>query len=156
MTIQEIQSIVAAEWRVTLCDLLSRRRDRAVVTPRHVGMWLARHTTLASLPEIGRAFGGRDHSTVMHAIGSINARMAEEPALRATVRRLMGYNGNAGQDGPDRRLKEQSDGEDRQVPAVDSSAPDARRPGDDTPTVGQGASRGRRAGSRPSERRAAA
>lgn len=89
MTIQEIQSLVATEWRVTLCDLLSRRRDRAVVTPRHVGIWLARHTTLASLPEIGRAFGGRDHSTVMHAIASIDARMAGEPWLAATVDRLL-------------------------------------------------------------------
>lgn len=157
MTITEIQSLVAAEWRVTLCDLLSRRRDRAIVTPRHVGIWLARHTTLASLPEIGRAFGGRDHSTVMHAISSIDARLQDEPWLAATVERLLSYNGNGRVDGLPGRLKERSDGEDRQVPAVDSSAPDARRPGDDTPTVGQGASRGdASAGSRPSERRAAA
>lgn len=88
-TITEIQSLVAAEWRVTLCDLLSRRRDKAIITPRHVGIWLARHTTLASLPEIGRAFGGRDHTTVGYAIASIDARLADEPWLAATVDRLL-------------------------------------------------------------------
>ena len=89
MTIVEIQSLVAAEWRVTLCDLLSRRRDRAVVTPRHVGIWLARHTTPCSLPEIGRAFGGRDHTTVGYAIASIDARLQDEPWLAAAVDRLL-------------------------------------------------------------------
>jgi chromosomal replication initiator protein len=80
-----IQAAVGARWRVSVADLQSRRQSRAVVCPRHVAMWLARHLTPASLPEIGRAFGDRDHTTVMHALARIDQRMAESPLFEGVV-----------------------------------------------------------------------
>jgi chromosomal replication initiator protein len=84
MTITEIQRLVAERFGVTMCDLMSRRRGRAQARPRQVAMWLARHTTPCSLPEIGRWFE-RDHSTVMHAIERVDERMAAEPVFATRV-----------------------------------------------------------------------
>jgi len=81
-----IQTIVADRFGLTVLDLLSRRVARSVARPRQVAMWVCRHETLASLPEIGRAFGGRDHTTVMHAIQRIDGLMATDPAFAALVR----------------------------------------------------------------------
>jgi len=74
-SIAAIQAAVCAHFRVTHLDLLSRRRGRAISRPRQVGMWLARHTTPLSLPEIGREFQ-RDHTTVMHAVDRIDREIA--------------------------------------------------------------------------------
>jgi hypothetical protein len=87
MSIAFIQNLVCAGFGITELDLLSRRSGRTQAKPRQVGYWLARHTTSASLPEIGRAFD-RDHSTVMHGIKQVEARMAADPALAARVRNL--------------------------------------------------------------------
>lgn len=76
MTIHEIQATVAARYGVTVLDIVSRRQGRATYRPRQVAMWLARHLTLHSLPEIGRAFGGRDHTTVMHGIWRVEQEIA--------------------------------------------------------------------------------
>ena len=65
--IEDIQRIVARQYNVSRSDLLSSRRTANVVRPRQVAMALARELTNHSLPEIGDAFGGRDHTTVMHA-----------------------------------------------------------------------------------------
>lgn len=75
-SLSAIQAAVCEHFRVTRLDLLSRRRGRDVARPRQVGMWLARHATPASLPEIGRAFGGRDHTTVLHAVRLIDGLVA--------------------------------------------------------------------------------
>jgi len=75
--IHEIQLAVSDACGVTRLDLLSRRRAREVARPRQVGMWLARRLTRASLPEIGHAFGGRDHTTVMHAVEVIDREIAQ-------------------------------------------------------------------------------
>lgn len=89
MTINDIQTLVAHEWRLTVCDLLSRRRSQRLVVPRHVAMWLARQATLHSLPEIGQAFGGRDHTTVMHALDLVETRLADDADYAVRVWRLL-------------------------------------------------------------------
>ena len=61
----------------------SDRRMKSIVWPRHVSAWLARHTLPLSLPVIGRALGGRDHSTVMHALERVDGRRATDPVFRA-------------------------------------------------------------------------
>ena len=88
MTIHEIQQIVCADYGVTVLDLVSRRRQRAIIAPRHVAIWLARHCTVASLPDIGRAFGGRDHTTVLHAIARIDARIGSDETFVVRLAKL--------------------------------------------------------------------
>ncbi|MCB8829719.1 chromosomal replication initiator protein DnaA, partial [Escherichia coli] len=69
--IEEIQRIVARHYNVSKQDLLSNRRTRTIVKPRQIAMYLAKMLTPRSLPEIGRRFGGRDHTTVLHAVRKI-------------------------------------------------------------------------------------
>ena len=69
--IEDIQRVVARQYNVSRSDLLSSRRTANVVRPRQVAMYLAKTLTLRSLPEIGRRFGGRDHTTVLHAVRKI-------------------------------------------------------------------------------------
>ncbi len=71
VTVEEIQRKVAAHFNLRMTDLLSPRRARAVARPRQMAMHLAKTLTNKSLPEIGRRFGGRDHTTVMHACKTI-------------------------------------------------------------------------------------
>ena len=68
MTIEEIQKKVAEYFKIRLADMTSARRARQVARPRQVAMYLAKQITQRSLPEIGRRFGNRDHTTVMHAL----------------------------------------------------------------------------------------
>lgn len=70
-TIEEIQKKVAEHYNIRLTDMHSPRRSRSVARPRQVAMYLAKSITSRSLPEIGRKFGGRDHTTVMHAVKKI-------------------------------------------------------------------------------------
>jgi chromosomal replication initiator protein len=85
--IEEIQRIVARHYNVSKQDLLSNRRTRTIVKPRQVAMYLAKMMTPRSLPEIGRRFGGRDHTTVLHAVRKIedlvgaDAKLAQELEL---------------------------------------------------------------------------
>ena len=88
MTIHDIQQIVAQGFGVEVCDLTSRRRGRREARPRQVAMWLARAATPCSLPEIGRAFGNRDHTTVMHAIRQVDERIAADLGFAYLVRTL--------------------------------------------------------------------
>ncbi len=71
VTIEEIQKRVAEHFNIRLADMYSARRARAVARPRQVAMYLAKQLTSRSLPEIGRKFGGRDHTTVMHAVRKV-------------------------------------------------------------------------------------
>lgn len=71
VSIENIQKTVADFYRIKLVDLLSKKRSRAIARPRQVAMHLARELTQLSLPEIGAAFGGRDHTTVLHACKTI-------------------------------------------------------------------------------------
>ena len=67
VTIENIQKTVAEYYKIRMADLLSKRRSRSIARPRQLAMALAKELTSHSLPEIGDAFGGRDHTTVMHA-----------------------------------------------------------------------------------------
>jgi chromosomal replication initiator protein len=93
ITIEEIQRKVAEHYNIKLAEMSSERRARAVARPRQVAMYLAKQLTTRSLPEIGRKFGGRDHTTVMHAIRVIEGLRQSEPALAEDIellRRLLG------------------------------------------------------------------
>ncbi|KMW59016.1 Chromosomal replication initiator protein DnaA [Candidatus Rhodobacter oscarellae] len=72
VTIEEIQRKVGEHYNVRLSDLIGPRRVRTIARPRQVAMWLAKKMTSRSLPEIGRRFGGRDHTTVMHGVRKID------------------------------------------------------------------------------------
>jgi chromosomal replication initiator protein len=72
VTIEEIQKRVAEHFNIRIADMHSARRSRALARPRQVAMYLAKQLTTRSLPEIGRKFGGRDHTTVMHAVKKID------------------------------------------------------------------------------------
>jgi chromosomal replication initiator protein len=79
--IEDIQRIVARQYNVSRADLLSSRRTANVVRPRQVAMYLAKTLTLRSLPEIGRRFGGRDHTTVLHAVRKIENLVGSDAML---------------------------------------------------------------------------
>ncbi len=79
--IEDILRIISRHYGVSKGDLLSQRRHRSVVWPRQIGMYLAKHLTARSLPEIGRRFGGRDHTTVLHAIRKIEGEITKNPNL---------------------------------------------------------------------------
>ncbi len=81
VTVDMIQKMVAEHFGLKQADLISERRARAVARPRQVAMWLAKQITTRSLPDIGRRFGGRDHTTVLHAVRRIEALKADDPAL---------------------------------------------------------------------------
>ena len=85
ITIDEIQRKVAEHYNIKLPDMHSARRARAVARPRQVAMYLAKQLTSRSLPEIGRKFGGRDHTTVMHAVKKIDELMAGDPQIAQDV-----------------------------------------------------------------------
>jgi chromosomal replication initiator protein len=83
--IEEIQRIVARQYNVSRADLLSSRRTANVVRPRQVAMYLAKQLTLRSLPEIGRRFGGRDHTTVLHAVRKIENLVNNDTSLAEEI-----------------------------------------------------------------------
>jgi chromosomal replication initiator protein len=85
MKIEEIQRIVARRYNVSRGDLISARRTAIVVRPRQIAMYLAKTLTLRSLPEIGRRFGGRDHTTVLHAVRKIEALVGNDGALAEEI-----------------------------------------------------------------------
>ena len=89
VTIDEIQKLVSAHFELKPLDLISARRARAVARPRQIAMYLAKRLTTRSLPEIGRKFGGRDHSTVIHAVRKIEELRDQDRDIDAAVRVLM-------------------------------------------------------------------
>ena len=89
ITIDEIQKAVSAHFELKPIDLVSARRARAVARPRQIAMYLAKRLTTRSLPEIGRKFGGRDHSTVIHAVRKIEELRDQDQDIDGAVRALM-------------------------------------------------------------------
>jgi chromosomal replication initiator protein len=81
VTIDEIQKKVAEYYSVRIADMHSPRRARAVARPRQIAMYLAKQFTQRSLPEIGRKFGGRDHTTVLHAVKKVEELMGKEKSM---------------------------------------------------------------------------
>ena len=88
VTIEEIQKKVAEHYNIRLSDMSSPRRARNVARPRQVAMYLAKQLTTRSLPEIGRRFGGRDHTTVMHAVSRVAELMQQDNAFAEDVELL--------------------------------------------------------------------
>lgn len=86
--IEDIQKIVARQFNVSKNDLLSNRRTRVIVRPRQIAMYLSKVMTPRSLPEIGRRFGGRDHTTVLHAVRKIESMTSDDQKLAHEVELL--------------------------------------------------------------------
>ena len=86
--IDDILRIVSKHFGINRSDLLSVRRNRSIVRPRQIGMYLAKSLTSRSLPEIGRRFGNRDHTTVLHAIRKVEQLMKDDSSLREEVELL--------------------------------------------------------------------
>ena len=86
--IEEIQKLVAGHYHVSRADILSSRRTAMVVRPRQIAMFLSKMLTMRSLPEIGRRFGGRDHTTVLHAVRKIEGLTASDRTLSEEIELL--------------------------------------------------------------------
>lgn len=88
LSIRDIQQRVADEFNLRVADLNGRRRTAGIAHPRQVAMFLARHHTACSLQDIGSAFGGRDHGTVLHAMRTIERKLQDDSDLRASLGRI--------------------------------------------------------------------
>src|SRR5881296_1734845 len=89
ITIDQVQRKVSDFFGVKVSDLKAKNRTKAVAFPRQVAMYLARQLTHASLAEVGRAFGGKDHTTVLHAVDKIQTLLQEDPKLKKTIEGLI-------------------------------------------------------------------
>jgi chromosomal replication initiator protein len=85
ITIEHIQRRVAEFFGIKLSDMRAKNRTKSVAFPRQVAMYLSRQLTHASLSDIGRAFGGKDHTTVIHAVSKLQALLQEDPKLKQTI-----------------------------------------------------------------------
>lgn len=83
--VADIQRVVAEAYNTTVTDIISARRTASVVRPRQVAMFLARTLTLKSMPELGRHFGGRDHTTILCAVRKISDLIDHDKALAAEI-----------------------------------------------------------------------
>jgi chromosomal replication initiator protein len=88
-TIEAIQRVVAETFGLSVEELTQKSRRRVVVVPRQIAVYLAKHETDASLPEIGRYFGGLHHTTVMHAIAKIDEQRRTESATDLAITKLL-------------------------------------------------------------------
>jgi chromosomal replication initiator protein len=89
VTIENIQKTVATYYKIRVSDLLSAKRTRSIARPRQIAMALAKELTKHSLPEIGSAFGGRDHSTVIHATRKIESLRESDSLIEEDYRNLL-------------------------------------------------------------------
>lgn len=85
ITVREIQQAVCQRYGVTTLDLVSQRRSAKIALPRHVAMWMARYLTDCSIPNIGRMFGNRDHTTVIHAIKRVDKLVRTDRTQAAII-----------------------------------------------------------------------
>ena len=89
ITIDKIQQIVANHYGIKVAEMKAKKRTRSLAYPRQIAMYLARELTENSLPKIGEEFGGRDHTTVMHACEKIAHDIRQDPSLQLTIRELI-------------------------------------------------------------------
>jgi len=89
ISVEDIQRIVADYFKIQVAELKSKKRIKTVVVPRQISMYLARELTTLSLPEIGQCFGGKDHTTVLHAHKKIKGETARDPKLKNTLEKLL-------------------------------------------------------------------
>jgi hypothetical protein len=87
-TTQTIQRVVARHYGVSVIDLVSGRRTQPLAFIRHIAIYLVRELTALSMPSIGRLFGDRDHTTILHAVRKVQARRERDPAFDATLQKL--------------------------------------------------------------------
>jgi chromosomal replication initiator protein len=90
VTIEAIQLAVAELFGMSVAELKESNSTRAVVIPRQIAMYLAKQLTEASLPEIGREFSGKHHTTVMHSIAKIDEQRRTDAALNKAIEKLLG------------------------------------------------------------------
>lgn len=95
ITLEDVQDVVARRFHVKVSELKSKRRTKTVVHPRQIAMYLCRELTDSSFPEIGREFGGKDHTTIIHACRQIEKALEKDPSLQATVENLKDEIGRA-------------------------------------------------------------
>ena len=88
ISVGEIMQVVCLTYGISRMDIISQRRTKAVVNPRQIAMYLAKTLTPRSLPEIGRLFGGRDHTTVLHAVRKIDIMARESDVFAGEVAAL--------------------------------------------------------------------
>ena len=88
ITARRVQQVICKHYRISHKDLLSHRRPAGLVFPRQIAMYLTKQLTHNSLPEIGRRFGNRDHTTVLHALRKIKRLREADPDLDATINAL--------------------------------------------------------------------
>lgn len=89
ITVENIQKTVADYFKIKVADLYSKKRTRQIARPRQVAMWLAKNLTSQSYPAIGEAFGGRDHTTVLHAVRTIESLRTKDNELNHDVHVLL-------------------------------------------------------------------
>jgi len=89
VTIEEIQKKVASHYAIKLSDMFSAKRSRQIALPRQVAMYLSKKLTTMSLPEIGKNFGGKDHTTVLHAVRKIDESMQNDVNLSEDIKLLI-------------------------------------------------------------------
>lgn len=89
ITVENIQKTVADYFKIKVADLYSKKRTRQIARPRQVAMWLAKNLTSQSYPSIGEAFGGRDHTTVLHAVRTIESLRIKDNELNHDVHVLL-------------------------------------------------------------------
>ena len=87
--VENIQRTVVEYYKIKIADLHSKRRNRAIARPRQIAMALTKELTNHSLPEIGDAFGGRDHTTVLHACRKVKSLQDENPDIREDWKNLL-------------------------------------------------------------------
>ena len=88
ITLEDVQEVVANRFNVKIAELKSKRRTKTLVHPRQIAMFLSRELTDSSFPEIGREFGGKDHTTIIHACRQIEKAMDDDASLRTTIESL--------------------------------------------------------------------
>ena len=89
VTIELIQKKVAEYFDIRLSDMKAKKRSRVVAYPRQIAMYLTRELTSHSLPEIGEQFGGRDHTTVLHAYEKIKGELSTNPTIKGLLNKLV-------------------------------------------------------------------
>ena len=88
ITVDKIQNVVSNHFNISLTDMLSQRRSRPLARPRQIAMYLAKKMTTRSLPEIGRRFANRDHTTVIHAVKTITRLSEQDDEMKKNINQI--------------------------------------------------------------------
>ena len=88
VTVEDIQKQVASYYNIRTADMFSARRSRTVARPRQIAMYLSKDLTTFSYPEIGRRFGGRDHTTIMHAVRKVGELLRDDAEIADDISTL--------------------------------------------------------------------